>query len=91
MQLRNESYGYAFGPGLSSLLNKAFYADGHAYLYDSETLRWSLADVGFEQITPEAVGMSRHDALRSVEQHAVGTVHDRFCLVIEATKPGGAS
>ena len=54
--------------------------------YSNQAHAWTAAQATRLGVTPEAIGVSRHDALRSVEQHAVGTIHDRFCLVIEATK-----
>jgi predicted SAM-dependent methyltransferase len=72
----------------ADILNKAFYEDGHVYLYDAEVLEQMLQSAGFKEITLCRIGESSHSVLRGVEQHyKLGPVADEFCLVIEAKKP----
>lgn len=68
------------------ILNKAFYEDSHACLYDGESLEQMLHSVGFQDITRYKVGVGSHSALSGIERHDVGSVEDEFTLVIEAKK-----
>ena len=50
-------------------LNKAFYAWGHRFLYNWDTLVALLGHAGFAAVDPAAYGESRHPALRGLERH----------------------
>ena len=84
---RNERLGYKYARYPVDILNKAFYEDSHACLYDHELLEQMLHSVGFQEITRYRVGLSRHSALSGIERHDVGSIEDEFTLVIEAKKP----
>jgi len=51
------------------LINNAFRAWGHQFLYDRETLRVTMARAGFEDITFYQPGVSDDENLRGVELH----------------------
>jgi predicted SAM-dependent methyltransferase len=51
------------------VVNNAFRAWGHQFLYDRETLRVTLARVGFEKIKEYQPGVSNDENLRGIELH----------------------
>ena len=51
------------------LINNAFRAWGHQFLYDRETLRVTMARAGFEDITFYQPGVSGDENLRGIESH----------------------
>ena len=51
------------------VVNNAFRAWGHQFLYDPETLRVTMAKVGFENIQYYQPGTSKDENLRSIELH----------------------
>ena len=51
------------------VINNAFRAWGHQFLYDRETLRMTLTRVGFEDITYYQPGVSNDENLRGIESH----------------------
>jgi predicted SAM-dependent methyltransferase len=51
------------------LINNAFRAWGHQFLYDRETLRVTLARIGFEDIKYYQPGVSDDENLRGIESH----------------------
>jgi predicted SAM-dependent methyltransferase len=51
------------------LINNAFRAWGHQFLYDRETLRATLARVGFKNIEFYQPGISDDENLRGIESH----------------------
>lgn len=52
------------------MLNTAFRAWGHIYLYDFQELQMRLTQAGFTQVTRCEVGRSSHEALRGLETRA---------------------
>lgn len=51
------------------VINNAFRAWGHRFLYDHETLRETLSRCGFEQLRNWAPGNSEDENLRGIESH----------------------
>jgi predicted SAM-dependent methyltransferase len=51
------------------VINNAFRAWGHQFLYDRETLRVILAKIGFEDIEFYHPGVSNDENLRGIESH----------------------
>ena len=51
------------------VVNNAFRAWGHQFLYDRETLRVTLARVGFEELEYYPAGVSNDENLRDIELH----------------------
>ena len=51
------------------LINNAFRAWGHQFLYDRETLRATMARAGFEDIKYHQPGVSDDENLRGIELH----------------------
>lgn len=51
------------------LVNHNVRAWGHTFLYDEDLLSQCLADAGYVDITPCALGESGHEELRDVERH----------------------
>jgi predicted SAM-dependent methyltransferase len=72
------------------VLNNAFRAWGHQFLFDEETLRALLADAGFVKARRVAVGESQHVHLRGLERHACAVGDEAMTsfetLVLEAEK-----
>jgi predicted SAM-dependent methyltransferase len=77
------------------VLNNAFRAWGHMFLYDEELLRSMLSDAGFADIRRYEVGESDDGELVRGERHGQIVENEaasRFeTLVLEATKPNPAS
>jgi predicted SAM-dependent methyltransferase len=53
------------------VINNAFRAWGHQFLYDAETLEADLRKAGFARIERVGYGESSHDMLRGIERHHV--------------------
>ena len=51
------------------LINNAFRAWGHQFLYDRETLRLTMARIGFEDIKYYQPGVSDDENLQGIESH----------------------
>jgi predicted SAM-dependent methyltransferase len=72
------------------VINNAFRAWGHKFLYDEPTLRRGLTAAGFGNIERCEIQLSRHEAFRGLESHgqAVGNVEmNRFeTMVLEAER-----
>lgn len=65
----------------------AFFADSHCYIYDFETLEYMLRHAGFTFVTRCEIRKSLNPELCDLEQHDIGSVHDKyFTLVVEAKK-----
>ncbi len=77
------------------VINNAFRAWGHQFLYDEATLRLSLAEAGFIGMERVPIGTSRHAALHGIESHgkaAGGYAMAVFeTMALEATKPATAA
>ena len=77
------------------VLNYSMRLDGHKFLYDEETLRQSLRLAGFQTMTREIFGRSKHAALSELDSHDGGeTGRDwipSLALVMEAITPGAAT
>jgi predicted SAM-dependent methyltransferase len=74
------------------LLNHLVRAWGHLFLYDEELLARCLAEAGYVDITPCALGESEHRHLRDVERHGGKDEQRRRAvtfetMILEATKP----
>jgi predicted SAM-dependent methyltransferase len=76
--------------GATVVLNNAFRAWGHAFLYDEETLRSILLDAGFVDVRRMPFGESDNPNLRSLERHGdvVGSraMNEFETMVLEASK-----
>ena len=76
--------------GVTFVLNNAFRAWGHMFLYDEETLRSTLLDAGFVDVRRVPFGESDDPNLRGLERH--GAVVDSLAMnefetmVLEASK-----
>jgi predicted SAM-dependent methyltransferase len=77
-------------PTAISVLNNAFRAWGHQFLYDARTLENSLKGAGFRHVSRERYNASQHEALRNVEKHGVNVGNEAMVIletmVFEATK-----
>jgi predicted SAM-dependent methyltransferase len=51
------------------VINNAFRAWGHQFLYDREALRVTMARIGFEEINFYQPGVSNDENLRGIESH----------------------
>lgn len=73
------------------VINNAFRAWGHQFLYDAATLKTTLARTGFTDFQDCKPGESNDPQLRNIESHgkAVGNeVNNRYeSMVVEARKP----
>ena len=77
-----------YRPGL--VVNNFFTGFGHAFIYDAETLRDALEDVGFEHCRAVESGASRLPELAGLEGHSAhaGEAINRFeTMIFEAEKP----
>jgi predicted SAM-dependent methyltransferase len=72
------------------ILNNAFRAWGHTFLYDEETLRSALLDAGFVDVRRLPFGESEDPHLRGLERHGavVGSraMNEFETMVLEASK-----
>jgi hypothetical protein len=72
------------------VLNNAFRAWGHMFLYDEETLRSSLHQAGFVDLRRVPFGESDDPQLRGLERHGavVGSraMNEFETMVLEASK-----
>jgi predicted SAM-dependent methyltransferase len=82
----------ATGTLACEIINHMFYAHGHRFIYDFETLSTRLFQAGFVDIVKHAPGESDDSALRQLEAHgrAIGDEGvNRFeTMVLEGTRPG---
>jgi predicted SAM-dependent methyltransferase len=73
------------------VINHMFYAHGHRFIYDFETLSARLVEAGFEDVVRHEPGASDVPALRGLEAHgrAVGdeSVNRYETMVLEAVRP----
>jgi SAM-dependent methyltransferase len=73
------------------VINHMFYAHGHRFIYDFETLSARMAEAGFVAIVRYAPGESADPALRQLEAHgrAIGddSVNRFETMVLEGTRP----
>ena len=84
---RNRQIGYEYGPTLAAIIDKIFFTDSHCYIYDFETLEYMLRHAGFTFVTRCEIRKSLNPELCDLEQHDIGSVHDKyFTLVVEAKK-----
>jgi hypothetical protein len=71
------------------VINQAFYAWGHQFLYDAELLAKGLQEAGFTNIRRCPMGCSDDEHLRGVESHGKAIEDDRVAafetLVLEAS------
>ena len=72
-------------------LNRAFRGWGHQFLYNERTLRATLRDAGFADVTCVEYGQSSHDELRGLERHEKSNDHAGLShiLIVEAFGVGG--
>jgi predicted SAM-dependent methyltransferase len=72
-------------------LNRAFRGWGHQFLYNERTLRSTLLDVGFAEVTRVEYGQSVHDDLRGLERHEKSLDYGELShiLIVEASGRGG--
>ena len=68
-------------------MNRAFRGWGHQFLYNDRTLRATLLDAGFANVTRVEYGASEHDELRGLERHEKSPDYGTLShiLVIEAS------
>ena len=75
----------------TAVVNNAFRAWGHQFVYDPDTLRSSLTEAGFIGISQRLPGESENPALQGLERHGVAVGNEemnRFeTMVLEGTKP----
>lgn len=72
-------------------INRAFRGWGHQFLYNERTLRSTLFDAGFAEVTRVEYGASSHDELRGLERHEKSTDYGELShiLIVEAHGVGG--
>ncbi len=58
-------------PTAALVINNAFRAWGHQFLYNAETLTADLRKSGFAEVKQVAYNASDHDMLRGIERHGV--------------------
>ncbi|MCU1229183.1 MAG: hypothetical protein JWO97_2067 [Acidobacteria bacterium] len=73
-------------------MNRAFRGWGHQFLYNDRTLRATLLDAGFANVTRVEYGASEYDELRGLERHEKSPDYGSLShiLVIEASGRGTA-
>jgi hypothetical protein len=74
----------------SFAINSLISGSGHRFVYDADTLRDSLEQVGFVDICRHNVGESDEPVFRNLETHGdiIGRdFNDLETMVIEARKP----
>ena len=71
-------------------MNRAFRGWGHQFLYNDRTLRATLLDAGFANVTRVEYGVSEHDELRELERHEKSPDYGTLShiLVVEASGRG---
>ncbi len=67
-------------PRACDVINNAFHAWGHQFLYDAETLELDLEAAGFKEIVPERYNESRHPRLRQIEKHGVNSGSEQMAI-----------
>jgi hypothetical protein len=63
------------------VINNAFHAWGHQFLYDAETLEIDLRAAGFNEVTRESYNESRHPHLRQIEKHGVNARSEEMAML----------
>jgi hypothetical protein len=71
----------------ADLVNNYVHMWGHVHIYDFETLRLLLEDAGFGEVEEAAFGESRHEALRGIDRHPMGSLQ-HLVVTVDAVKPG---
>jgi predicted SAM-dependent methyltransferase len=70
------------------VINNAFHAWGHQFLYDCQTLAEAMRDSGFADVTPYRPGISGDENLQGLEAHGAVILSERIndyeTLVLEA-------
>jgi predicted SAM-dependent methyltransferase len=71
-------------------MNRAFRGWGHQFLYNDRTLRATLLDAGFANVTRVEYGVSEHEELRGLERHEKSPDYGTLShiLVVEASGRG---
>ena len=73
------------------VVNNAFRAWGHQFLYDRETIEITMNKVGFENITYYRPGASDDESLRGIESHGIVVGCEEFnqfeAFVVEGRTP----
>lgn len=74
-------------------LNRAFRGWGHQFLYNEQTLRTTLLDAGFANVTRVEYGASEHRELRGLERHEKSPDYGSLShiLIVEASGRGGST
>jgi predicted SAM-dependent methyltransferase len=67
-------------PKALSVINNAFRAWGHQFLYNGEALENSLRKAGFDEVVRERYNESRHEALRGLERHGVNVGNEPMVM-----------
>ncbi len=72
-------------------INRAFRGWGHQFLYNERTLRATLLDAGFTNVTRVEYGQSSHATLRGLERHEKSLDYGELShiLIVEASGRGG--
>lgn len=81
---------YAPAASDAFVINNAFRAWGHRFIYDEKTLTGLLHSAGFTDVERVAPGESRHPELRGIERHGDGMpegFNELETMVLEATRP----
>lgn len=69
------------------MINNYFYSWDHRQIYDFETLRHLLEQIGFTEVEERPYGSSRHPLLDGIDRHDPGRL-ERSVLCVDAVKPG---
>jgi len=76
-----------------SVVNNFFYSWGHCYIYDTQTMKDLLSEIGFVELTDCRIGQSRHVDLSGLENES--RMPEGFLalesMVLEAQKPNNAA
>ena len=90
----NQSFGGDYNNRASFVINNMFFTYNHAFVYDEITLSEAMERAGFTNITRYLPRSSDTPDLADKEMHHLlghMWVEDYQTLVLEATKPGGAT
>ena len=74
----------------SFVINNFFWDFGHYFVFDPETMEFSLKEAGFVDIKPCEIGKSSDPNLTNIESHAkiIGADMNEFeTMIFEATRP----
>ncbi len=64
----------------SLVINNAFRAWGHQFIYDAENLEQALRKAGFTEIVREKYNQSRHEPLRGIEKHGLNVGNEQMAI-----------